>query len=322
MKSIRRNFLFAAALLALASVAMAQAYPSKPIKLIWPYAPGGPGDAIARLLATSMSASLGQQVIVENRTGASGSIGAVAVQRSPADGYTLLLNTITTNVQVPLVTKDPSFDPVKSLTPVINVGSNPLAILVNPSLPVTDFPSFIAWAKQQPNGVDVAVAGPTLEVASALLSQQAGIKLVNIPFRGNAPALQAVLEGDVKVYYNTPSGTLLQHLKDGKLRLIAVASAEPSVLLPGAAPIAKFIPGYVQDINYAIWGPAGMPSAIVSRVGEAVRKAMAEPGMAEKFLQNGVAPALAGPEEVTRITQREAANIKRIMETTPVKFGE
>jgi tripartite-type tricarboxylate transporter receptor subunit TctC len=322
MKSIRRNFLFAAALLALASVAMAQAYPSKPIKLIWPYAPGGPGDAIARLLATSMSASLGQQVIVENRTGASGSIGAVAVQRSPADGYTLLLNTITTNVQVPLVTKDPSFDPVKSLTPVINVGSNPLAILVNPSLPVTDFPSFIAWAKQQPNGVDVAVAGPTLEVASALLSQQAGIKLVNIPFRGNAPALQAVLAGDVKVYYNTPSGTLLQHLKDGKLRLIAVASAEPSVLLPGAAPIAKFIPGYVQDINYAIWGPAGMPSAIVSRVGEAVRKAMAEPGMAEKFLQNGVAPALAGPEEVTRITQREAANIKRIMETTPVKFGE
>lgn len=322
MKSIRRNFLFAAALLALASVAMAQAYPSKPIKLIWPYAPGGPGDAIARLLATSMSASLGQQVIVENRTGASGSIGAVAVQRSPADGYTLLLNTITTNVQVPLVTKDPSFDPVKSLTPVINVGSNPLAILVNPSLPVTDFPSFIAWAKQQPNGVDVAVAGPTLEVASALLSQQAGIKLVNIPFRGNAPALQAVLAGDVKVYYNTPSGTLLQHLKDGKLRLIAVASAEPSVLLPGAAPIGKFIPGYVQDINYAIWGPAGMPSAIVSRVGEAVRKAMAEPGMAEKFLQNGVAPALAGPEEVTRITQREAANIKRIMETTPVKFGE
>ena len=322
MKSIRRNFLFAAALLALAPLAMAQAWPSKPIKLIWPYAPGGPGDAIARLLATSMSTTLGQQVVVENRTGASGSIGAVAVQRSPADGYTLLLNTITTNVQVPLVTKDPSFDPVKSLTPVINVGSNPLAILVHPSLPVTDFPSFVAWAKQQPAGVDVAVAGPTLEVASALLSQQAGIKLVNIPFRGNAPALQAVLAGDVKVYYNTPSGTLLQHLKDGKLRLIAVASAEPSVLLPGAAPIGKFIPGYVQDINYAIWGPAGMPPAIVARLGDAVRKAMAEPGMVEKFLQNGVAPALAGPEEVTRITQREAANIKRIMETTPVKFGE
>jgi tripartite-type tricarboxylate transporter receptor subunit TctC len=322
MKSIRRTILLAAAVLALAPAAMAQAYPSKPIKLVWPYAPGGPGDAIARLLATSMSASLGQQVIVENRTGASGSIGAVAVQRSPADGYTLLLNTITTNVQVPLVTKDPTFDPVKSLTPVVNVGSNPLAILVHPSVPATDFPSFIAWAKQQPSGVDVAVAGPTLEVASALLSQQANIKLVNIPFRGNAPALQAVLAGDVKVYYNTPSGTLLQHLKDGKLRLIAVASAEPSVLLPGAAPIATFIPGYVQDINYAIWGPAGMPPAIVARLGDAVRKAMAEPGMVEKFLQNGVAPALAGPEEVTRITLREAANIKRIMETTPVKFGE
>lgn len=322
MKTLRRSLLLAASLFAFASLAHAQAWPRQPIKLIWPYSPGGPGDAIARTLAASMSNYLGQQVIVENRTGASGSIGAVAVQRSPADGYTLLLNTITTNVQVPLVTKDPSFDPVKSLTPIANIGSNPLAILVHPSVPVHDFPSFVEWAKKQPQGVDVAVAGPTLEVASALLSQQANIKLVNIPFRGNAPALQAVLAGDVKVFYNTPSGAVLQHLKEGKLKLIAVTSAEPSPLFPGAVPIAKFLPGYVQDINYAIWGPAGLPADVVAKLGDAIRKTMAEPGIGDKLMINGVQPALAGPEVVTRITQREAANIKRIMETTPVKFGE
>ena len=130
------------------------------------------------------------------------------------------------------------------------------------------------------------------------------------------------LAGDVKVYYNTPSGSLIQHLKDGKLKLIAVASAAESPLLPGAAPIAKYLPGYVQDINYAIYGPPGMPAAIVARLGDAIRKSMAEPGMTEKFQANGVAVALGGPEEVVRITQREAANIKRILETTPVKFGE
>ena len=301
--------------------AFAQQFPSKPIKLIYNYAPGGPGDAIARLLAGSMSNHLGQQVVVENRTGASGSIGGMAVSRSAPDGYTLLITTITTIVQLPLVTKDPSFDPVASLTPITNLGSNPLAILAHPSVPANDFPSFVEWARKQHAGVNVAVAGPTLEVASALLSQQAKIKLVNIAYRGAGPALQAVLAGDIKIYYNTPSGTLVQYLKEGKLKLIAVASAEPSPLLPGAVPIGRYVPGYVQDINYAVWAPPGTPADVVARLNDAIRKSLAEPGMGERFHANGVAMALGSAEEVTRITQREAANIKRIMETTPVNFG-
>lgn len=316
----RRSLLLAAASAALAGPAVAQQYPSKPVKLIWNYAAGGPGDAITRLLAASMSNHLGQQVVVENRTGASGAVGALAVQRSAPDGYTLLLTTITTIVQLPLVTKDASFDPVRSMVPIMNLGMAPLAILANPSVPANDFPSFVEWARKQPAGVDVATAGPTLEVASSLLSQQAKIKLVNVAYRGGAPALQAAVSGEVKIFFNTPSGTLTQYLNEGKLKLLGVTSAQPSPLLPGGVPISNFVPGYIQDINYAVWAPVGTPPEVLARIAEAIRKSASEPGLAEKFHGSGVTLALGGPEEVVRITQREAANIKKIMETTPVKF--
>ena len=320
MTSLRRTFLLAATLLALAPPANAQAYPNKPIKIVYTYAPGGTGDVIARTLATSLSESLGQPVVVENKTGASGAVGTMAVRTAAPDGYTLLVTTITTVVQAPMVTKDAAFDPVKGLTPIANIAMAPLVLLVHQSVPANDYESFVAWAKQQSKGVDIAVAGPTLEVATALLQRDAKLNLVTVPYRGSGPALQAVLAGDTRVIFQPPSVQMMEFVKQGKLKVIGVTSAQPSPAVPGAVPLSKFVPGYVQDINFAVWAPPGTPPAIAAKLTDAVRKGLAAPGMAEKFVAFSVPLAVAGPEDVTRITVREATNIKKIMETTPIRF--
>ncbi|MCW5654356.1 tripartite tricarboxylate transporter substrate binding protein [Hydrogenophaga sp.] len=322
MSTTRRTLLAAACALAIAPAAHAQAYPDRPVKILYTYAPGGPGDALTRLLATHMGPLLGQPVVVENRTGASGGVGVMAAARSPADGYTFLLTTITTVVQIPMVMRDNSFDPVKSLTQVANVATQPLVLVAHPSVPANDFLAFVEWMRKQPEGVHVAVSGPTLEVASALVNKGANIKMVNVPYRGAAPAFQALLGGEVKLYFTTPSAALLDFVKQGKVKVLGVTSAQASPLIPGAEPIGKYVPGYVQDINFAVWGPPGVPEPVMAKVTESIRKAMAVPEMAEKLGMMGMTPAHAEAAKVVSITQHEAANIKRAMEIATIRYGE
>jgi tripartite-type tricarboxylate transporter receptor subunit TctC len=318
----RRTLLAATCALALAPAVHAQAYPDRPIKIIYTYAAGGPGDALTRLLATHMAPTLGQSVVVENRTGASGGVGTMAVARSPADGYTFLLTTITTVVQIPMVMRDNTFDPVKSLTPVANVAMQPLILIAHSSVPATDFPSFVEWTRKQPDGVHVAVSGPTLEVASALVNKGANIRMVNVPYRGAAPAFQALLGGEVKLYFTTPSASLLDFVKQGKVKVLGVTSAQPSPLIAGGEPIGKYVPGYVQDINFAVWAPPGTPAPIVAKVAESIRAAMALPEVKERLGAMGMAPAPADAAKVVSITEHEATNIKRAMEVATIKYGE
>ena len=244
----------------------------------------------------------------------------MAVKQAPPDGHTLLVTTIGTVVLAPMVTKDASFDPVKGLTPIANLAMAPLVLLVHQSVPANDFPGFVTWAKQQAKGVDIAVAGPTPEVQTALLAQQAKLNLVTVPFRGYGPALQSVLAGDTKVIFQTPSVQMMEFIKQGKLKVIGVTSAQPSPAVPGAVPLNKFVPGYVQDINFALWAPPGTPADVAAKLTETVRKGLSAPGMAEKFVAFSVPLAVAGPDEVTRITTRESNDIKKIMETVPIKF--
>jgi len=314
--------ILATALAAVVPLAAAQAFPDRPLKIIYTYAPGGTGDSLTRALADGMSKDLGQPVIVENRTGAQGTIGVLAGARAPADGYTMMLTTITTVVQTPLVTKDTSFDPITGMVPIANVSVTPLVLLAHPSVPANDFPSFVEWARKQEAGVDMAVSGPTLEVSTALLARDAKIKIVNINFRGGAPALQATLAGQTKIFFNTPSAQMTEFVKQGRLKVLGVTSAEPTPLVPGGVPISKFVPGYVQDINFAIWAPAGTPRDVVQKLSAAVKKAAAEPGMAERFHDMGTTLRPAGGDEVTRIAKREAQNIKTVMETTGMKYGQ
>lgn len=321
MVNRRQLTLTAASLLALPSIALAQQYPVRPIKLIYNFAPGGPGDAIARYVAQQMGEILGQQIIVDNRTGGGGVIGILAAANAQPDGYTFLYTTATGVVQVPLVNKDAGFDPAKSLVPIGGVGVTPLAILAHPSVPANDVPSFLAWAKQQPSGVFMAGAGPIIEVFMARLANEAKVKLVFVPYRGAAPALQAVLAGDVKLYFNVPSAATTEFIKAGKLKVIGVTSPEPSPLFPGGEPISKHLPGYIQEITFAMWAPPGIPADAANKLGEALRKVLSDPGIADRFAANGLAVRAMAAEEVSRVVRKDTESIRQILATTPIKFG-
>lgn len=318
----RRTLLAATCALALAPSVHAQAYPDRPVKLIFTYAAGGGGDALTRLLAQHMSPTLGQPVVVENRTGASGGVGTMAVARSPADGYTLLLTTVTTVVQIPMVMRDKEFDPVKSLTPIANISSQPMVLVAHPSVPADNFPAFVEWSRKQPDGVHVAVAGPTLEVASALVNKGANIKMVNVPYRGAVPAFQALLGGEVKLFFTVPTASTLEFTKQGKVKVLGVTSAQASPLIAGAEPIGKYVPGYVQDINFAVWGPPGLPAPVLAKVSEAIRVAMTAPEIKERLNAVAMSPAHSDPGKLVSITEHEVANIKRAMEVATIKYGE
>ncbi len=319
----RRHFTGGLALLPwVATPALADDFPSRPIKIIYTYSPGGTGDSMTRTFAEALGKVLNQAVIVENRPGGNGAVGIIATAQSPADGYTLVLTTITTTVLAPLVTKDPKLESSKILAPIANLSITPLVLLAHPSVPVDDFPGFVEWARKQPTGIDIGVAGPTLEVSNALLAKAAGIKIVNVFYRGGGPAFQALLAGEVKVFFNPPSAAMLDYIRQGKVKVLGVTSAEPSPLIPGGVPISKYLPGYIQDINFALWAPVATPKDVMAKLEDAVKKAAATPGLADKFFSMGTTLQPAGPDTVVRITARETQNFKTAMETASIKFGE
>ncbi|NDZ17074.1 tripartite tricarboxylate transporter substrate binding protein [Variovorax sp. WS11] len=275
-----------------------------------------------RYLAQQMSASLGQQIVVENRSGGAGAVGILAASNAAPDGYTFLFTTTTGLVQVPLITKDPSFDPARSVVPVAGVGNTPIALIAHRSLPANDFPSFLDWARTQEAGVYIGGGGPILEIATAVLAREARVKLVYVPYRGTAPVLQAALGGEVRIFFSTPSGAINDYIKAGKLKVLAVTSAEPSNLVPGAEHIAKYVPGYVQEINFALFAPRGTPAEATGKVGQALNEALGAPGTPERFLNFGLNVRPTSASELANIVARDAEAIRKTLETTPVKFGE
>ncbi|CAN7573817.1 tripartite tricarboxylate transporter substrate binding protein [Variovorax sp. LjRoot290] len=318
----RRSILIAVTGAAFWPAAWAEGWPRKPVRVILNFPAGGPGDVVTRYVAQRMSALLGQQVIVENRSGGAGAVGILAVANAQADGYTFLYTTVTGVVQVPLITKDQTFDPLRSVIPVMGVGSTPMGLLVHAGSPATDFPSFLDWARKQAAGLDIGGGGPIVEIATAVLARSANTKLVYVPFRGTAPVVQAALAGDIKAFFSTPSPVIAESIKAGKLRAIAVTSATASHLIPGVEPIARFIPGYVQDINFGFFAPPGIPAEAATRFGSTLTTVLAEPGMKERLAVFGLSLQPAGAEEIARITARDVETIRKTLETTPVKFGE
>jgi tripartite-type tricarboxylate transporter receptor subunit TctC len=277
---------------------------------------------VLRYLAQQMSVSLGQQIVVENKSGGAGAVGIIAAANAAPDGYTFLYTTTTGLVQVPLITKDPSFDPARSVVPVGGVGNTPIALLAHHSLPANDFPAFVEWARKQPAGVDIGGGGPIVEIATAVLAREARLKLVYVAYRGTAPVVQAALAGDVRVFFSTPSPAINEFVKAGKLKVLGVTSAQSSNLVPGAEPIAKYVPGYVQDINFALFAPNGTPSEAIAKLGQALVQALNAPGTSERFLNFGLNVRPAPASEVTAILARDAEAIRKTLETTQVKFGE
>ncbi len=315
----RAGFILAAAFMVFCAGANAQTFPSKPVRIVVPYPAGGTTDLMARALQEPMQKSLGQPVIVDNKPGAAGAIGAREVARSPADGYTLLFSNNGPSSTTPLLVKDAGYDGIKDFAPVSLVSTAPLFVVVNASVPANDLKSFIDYARSQPNGLEYASAGigSLGHLASELFARMAGIKMIHIPYKGQAPTSNAVMTGEVKVLITTSSSAMNGYITAGRLKLLGVSTAEPSPLAPGAPVVASVLPGYKVEIWFGLLAPAGTPADVVAKLNDAVGKALALPDLQQRFVNFGVIATAGTPrrlgdliaDEVPRWTQivREAS---------------
>ncbi len=275
----RRGALALAAALALAGAtwpAAAQTFPDKPLKLVVNFPPGGAADVIGRTVAQTLGDSLKQQVIVENRPGANGNIGAEAVAKSPGDGYTLLMSSGGAMTVNPFLYKQMPFDAEKDLTPVASVARVLVFLMAHPSVPVNNVAEFVAYAKAHPGKLSYGSAGQgsSPHLAGEMFARQAGFQATHVPYRGAAPALTDLLAGQVQFMFDPGPG--LKHAAEGKLRLLAVGSPQRASQLPNTPTLAESgFPGFDADTVFGIYAPGGTPAALVARLHDEVNKAVA-----------------------------------------------
>jgi tripartite-type tricarboxylate transporter receptor subunit TctC len=300
----------------------AQAYPAKPVRIVVPLAPGGNVDIVARALAQRLSESLGQQVIVENRPGASSLVGTQFVARAPADGYTILAMA-NTFAAVPAVLSKPGYDAVKDFTGVTQTCRLPQVLVVTPSLPVRSIKELIALAKARPGELAYASAGAgsTGHFAAELFNQRAGVKMLHVPYKGNSQAIIDVIAGQVMMIYDQVS-TSHPHVQAGKLRALAVTVLKRVALFPDVPTIDEAgVKGFDYFTYNGLLAPAGTPRDIVARLHAEVAKAVSNPGMREKFLALGVElAASASPEEFTTYLRNDLARNVKLAQDAGIKI--
>jgi tripartite-type tricarboxylate transporter receptor subunit TctC len=279
----RRQFLHlaagAAALPALSLVATADDYPSKPVRILVGFAAGGTTDIVARMIGQRLAERLGQQFLVETRTGAGTNIAAEAVVRAPPDGYTLFLATSANAINATLYERL-SFNFIRDVAPVAIIADAPLVMEVHPSVPAKTVPAFIAYAKANPGKINYASGGigSAVNVAGELFKMMAGVNMVHVPYRGGAPALADLLGGQVQVMFDTiPSS--LEHIRAGKLRPLAVTTTQRLDALPDVPTVADFLPGFEASAWQGLCAPKGTPADIIDRLHKEVNAAVADPEM-------------------------------------------
>jgi tripartite-type tricarboxylate transporter receptor subunit TctC len=296
----------ATALLALAQAAPAQNFPSKPIRMIVPFAPGGGTDVIARHLAAGMTDSLKRQVVVDNRAGANGIIGSEIVARAPADGYTLLFVSSPHSVNPSLYAKLP-YDTLRDFAPVSMAASSPYVLVVHPSLPVRNIRELIALAKARPDQINYGSggSGSSAHLSAELFNQMADVKLREIPFKGAGPALVAVLSGEIAAVFGNAL-TVKPHIQSGRLRALGIASAKRSESAPDLPTIAEAgVPGYRADAVLGLLATARTPRAVIDTLNAEVHKAMQRPDTVEAMRGMAVDIVLSTPEEFGRLIEAE-----------------
>lgn len=287
--------------------AMAQdTFPSKPIRFIVPYAPGGTTDLVARTVGAHMAQTLGQPVVVENRGGAGGNIGMNAVAKAPADGYTVGMGAISTNALNPHLYKSMAFDPREDFTAVGLLGNSTIVLEIGPSLDVQNVQELISHARKNPGlAVSTAGAGTSMHLAAVLFGNLTGTTWTHVPYKGSAPLITDLIAGQVPVAFdNLPAS--LPHIKAGKLRALAVAGSERSPALPNVPTLAEAgVAGYSVEPWFGVYGPKGMPEAAVTRLESALQQALADPEIRDKLLAAGFTPRSSTAAELQALTQRE-----------------
>ena len=309
MKLPRRQFLHlaagAAVLSAVPSGARAQTYPARPVHLICPFAAGGPNDITARLIGQALSERLGQPFVIDNRTGAGANVGTEVVVRAPPDGYTLLLASSANAVNATLYDKL-SYDYLRDIAPVASILRVPNVMVVNPSVPATTLPEFIAYAKANPGKLNMATSGngSTTHVSGELFKELAGVDLVAVAYRGGGPALIDLLAGQMQVMFE-PTLAAIEYIRAGKLRALAVTTAIRSEQLPDIPTVAEFVPGYEASQWYGIGAPKNTPAEIVTRLNTEINAALADPKLQARFNDLGGIPTPMTPAEFGKFVADE-----------------
>jgi len=304
MKLPRRNFLHlaasAAALPVVSRIAWAQTYPTRPVRIIAGFAPGGPADIIARLMGQFLSERLGQQFIVENRPGAGGNIAAEAAARASPDGHTLLLVTWSNAVNTTLYDKL-SFDLIRDIAPVASINRSPGVMEVNLMLPVKSVPEFIAYAKANPGKISMASAGPgsAPHIFGELFKAMTGVDLVQVHYRGSGPAFPDLFSGQVQVMFDILSSSIA-HIRAGKLRPLAVTTATRAAALPEVPTVGEFVPGYEASGWAGIGAPKKTPAEIIERLNQEINVILADPKARAPITDLGIAVFASTPAEFSR----------------------
>jgi tripartite-type tricarboxylate transporter receptor subunit TctC len=295
------------AMVVMTAAAAAEDFPSRPITLVVPYAAGGGNDAMARTVADKMSRTLGQQVVVENRAGAGGSIATRYVAKSPADGYTLAIGGTGTLAVNPTLYANVGYDPRKDFAPVGLIGTSALVVLVHPGVAAMSIKELIDIARREPGKLNYASAGTGsgIHLGTVLFEQMADIRLTHVPYRGSAPALTDLIGGHVAIYFSSLPPAV-QLVKDGKVRALAVTAAQRSNILPDLPTVAEAgLPDYESVLHYGIVAPAGTPRPIVEKLNAALREAVAAEDTKERMAADGTEPRVSTPDDYVADIDRE-----------------
>jgi tripartite-type tricarboxylate transporter receptor subunit TctC len=323
MKLPRRNFLHlaagAAALPAVSRIAGAQAYPSRPVRIIVPFAPGGTFDIMARLIGQWLTEKLGQPFVIENRPGAGGNIGTESVVRAPADGYALLLVGTANAISATLYEKL-NFNFIRDIVLVAGIARVPEVMLVNPSLPATTVRELIAYAKANPGKLTMASGGiGTLShVEGELFKMMTGVNLVHVPYRGLGPALTDLLGGQVQVMFASMSASF-EYVRANKLRALAVTTATRSDELPDVPTVAEFVPGYEASGWFGIGAPKNTPSQIIDQLNEAINAGLADPKTKARLADLGGTPLAGSPADFGKFVADETEKWGRVIKFAGIK---
>ena len=308
-------------LVALAASAMAQEkYPSRPVTLVVPQAPGGANDAIARIVAQKLTEQLGQQFIVDNRPGAGGNIGTAAAAKARPDGYTLLLTVNSAHVINPALYKSTGFDPVKDFEPVTPVATAGYVLVANNSFPARNVAEMVTVAKTQPGRITIASAGNgTLNhLIGEMLQRATGIELVHVPYKGAAPATTDIVGGQIPVAI-LGLGAIMPHIRSGRLRGIAVLSAQRSAALPDVPTLYESGIKFDATQWYGILTTAGTPAEVIAQVQAAIRRAAADAGVRERLIALGGEPTSSTPEEYAALIRSETEKFAKVIKDANIK---
>jgi tripartite-type tricarboxylate transporter receptor subunit TctC len=312
---------FASLLFAATTGVFAQAYPTKPIRFIVPFPPGGSADILARAIGQKAGEGLAQPLVVDNRPGAGTAIGAEALAKSPPDGYSIMIGTVSSHAINPALNPKLPYDPLRDFTPISLVATIPFAMIVHPSVPAKSVQEFVALARAKPGSLNYSSAGngTSNHLAGELLKSMAGIDIVHIPYKGSAPALNDLLAGQVSLMFDLVL-TAAPHIKSGAVRGLAVTSAKRSSALPDLPTVAESgVPGYEVSAWFGIFAPAGVSQPVVQRLNAEFIKALEQPDLRQRLASQGAEPLSSTPSEFSAYLRSEIDKWAKVVKASGMK---